>query len=157
MEGKINTFLLNSRKVVLESGAGRLYGVTGRRAAEQYRRNSDRFPAGSVFSASKEDWAILLPQIAASDDRILFVNHGRGGRRSAPLVFDALGVLALGLVLRSPEAQKACRCVPEAIRAMIVTMLAYPYLEKHLCSALEALEDGGGSAVKMAVFMLRKT
>jgi hypothetical protein len=88
-------FLVRDKKVMLDSDLSELYEVETKRLNEQVKRNRNRFPDDFMFQLTKEEWANLKSQIAASR---------WGGRRSAPFVFTEYGVLMLSSVLNSDRA-----------------------------------------------------
>ncbi|MEA3463812.1 MAG: ORF6N domain-containing protein [Patescibacteria group bacterium] len=95
IESKI--FLIRGKKVMLDRDLANLYGVTTGRLNEQVRRNIDRFPDDFMFQLSKEEFDILISQIATSS---------WGGIRKLPLVFAEQGVAMLSSVLKSKKAIK---------------------------------------------------
>lgn len=75
------------------------------------KRNIERFPQEFIFQLAKEEYEILMPQIAIS-------SSGYGGRRKLPLVFTEQGVAMLSGVLRSDAAVKMSIQVISAFAAM---------------------------------------
>jgi hypothetical protein len=91
--------IIRGQKVILDSDLAALYGVETRRLNEQVRRNMDKFPEDFMFQLTKEEFANLKSQIAAS-------SSGWGGRRKTPLVFTEHGALQAANVLNSEQADK---------------------------------------------------
>jgi len=87
--------VLQGQRVMLDADLARLYGVPTSRLNEQVRRNSNRFPDDFAFNLTKQELAILMPQIATSS---------WGGRRKPPLVFTEHGAIMAAAVLNSPRA-----------------------------------------------------
>jgi hypothetical protein len=82
---------------MLDSDLAALYGVTTFRLNEQVKRNRERFPRDFMFRLNKEEYQLLISQIATS-------KKGRGGRRFLPYVFTEHGAIMLASVLNSPRA-----------------------------------------------------
>jgi len=139
----------------LEGDAGKLYGATGRRAAEQFRRNPGRFPDGSVFRPTREEWKGLLAQFAEARAGKPPETPKRGGRRQPPLAFAPEGLLALGAVLRPPDAQAAALCGPMALCALVRGLQKYPYLEHRLDEVEAELPPNAAVVFKMVRTMLK--
>jgi hypothetical protein len=99
---RIESLILTIRgqKAMLDSDLARIYGVSTMRLNEQVKRNRDRFPADFAFQFTRQEFGILISQIAIS-------KTGRGGRRTLPWVFTEHGAIMLASVLNSPVAIEA--------------------------------------------------
>ena len=84
-------------KVMLDSGLAGLYEIPTYRLNEAVKRNIKRFPANFMFQLKKEEYEVLISQIAISKNK-------RGGRRTMPYVFTEQGVAMLSSVLNSERA-----------------------------------------------------
>ena len=102
-------FSIRGERVILDSVLAKLYGVTTARLNQQIRRNLDRFPADFMFQLTKEEYQILMLQIATS-------KRGSGGRRKLPLVFTEHGAIMAANVLNS---DRAVRTSVEVVRAFV--------------------------------------
>ena len=111
-------YLLRCKKVIIDSDLARIYGVTTRRLNEQVRRNIERFPGDFMFEIKKEEYQILMSQIATSrlestvnNNKTNIKSHPTstewGRRRKSPLVFTEYGALMLASVLNSQTAVRA--------------------------------------------------
>lgn len=89
-------YLIRGCKVMLDSDLAELYQVETRRLNEQVKRNISRFPEDFMFQLSKEEYEVLLSQIA--------IASGQGGRRNLPHVFTQEGIAMLSSVLNSERA-----------------------------------------------------
>jgi len=74
-----------------------MYGTSTTRLNEQVKRNKDRFPVDFMFQLSKQEWEVLISQIAIS-------KAGRGGRRTPPYAFTEHGAVMAANVLNSKRA-----------------------------------------------------
>ena len=117
IESKI--LLIRGKKVMLDRDLANLYGVTTGRLNEQVRRNIERFSDDFMFQLSKEEFDILISQIAILDDKnsknsedshflrsqnaILKSERGKH-RKYLPYVFTEQGVAMLSSVLNSKKA-----------------------------------------------------
>ena len=84
-------------KVMLDSDLAGLYEIPTYRLNEAVKRNIKRFPANFMFQLKKEEYEVLISQIAISKNK-------RGGRRTMPYVFTEQGVAMLSSVLNSERA-----------------------------------------------------
>lgn len=106
---KSKIHLIRGEQVMLDSDLAELYGVQTKRLNEQVRRNQDRFPEDFMFQLTKEEFANLRSQNAASS---------WGGRRNLPLVFTSMGISMLSSVLTSEVAIQANIRIMRAFVAM---------------------------------------
>jgi hypothetical protein len=103
-------YVVRGQKVMLDSDLAEIYGVPTHRLNEQVRRNISRFPHDFAFQLTRQEFAILISQIAISslDNRRTFAGTRRhGGRRKLPYVFTEHGAIMLASVLNSPVAVEA--------------------------------------------------
>ena len=120
---------IREQKVMMDFDLAKLYGVTTGRLNEQVRRNIERFPKDFSFQLTREEFKILMSQIAIS-------NMGSGGRRKLPLAFTEHGILMLSSVLHSKRAVQ----VNIAIMRTFVTMRKMLFSYADLCRRIDALE-----------------
>jgi ORF6N domain len=113
-------YVIHGHKVMLDFDLAELYGVTTSRLNEQVKRNRARFPEDFAFQLTREEWDILLSQIAIA-------NPGRGGRRTLPWAFTEHGILMLSSVLRSEQ----------AVQVNIAIMRAFVRIRKAMISHKE--------------------
>jgi phage regulator Rha-like protein len=92
--------MIRGEKVILDTDLATLYGVTTTRLNEQVKRNADRFPEDFAFRLTKDEFEILMSQIATSRTK-------HGGRRKLPLVFTEHGAIMAANVLSSKRAVQA--------------------------------------------------
>jgi hypothetical protein len=102
-------------RVLLDSDLARIYGVSTGRLNQALKRNLSRFPADFAFRLGREEFFDLLSQSVIE-------NHGRGGRQTAPWVFNERGAIMLASVLNSPV----------AIEASVLLVRAFVYLREQL-------------------------
>lgn len=88
-------YVIDEKKVMLDSDLAELYQVETKRLNEQVKRNIDRFPEDFMFQLTTEQWENLKSQFATTS---------WGGRRSLPYVFTEQGVAMLSSVLNSSTA-----------------------------------------------------
>ena len=79
-------------KVMLDFDLAEMYRVETRRLNEAVKRNIKRFPFDFMFQLTKEEWEILMSQIATSS---------WGGTRKMPYAFTEQGVAMLSGLLNS--------------------------------------------------------
>lgn len=91
--GKI--YLVDDKKVMLDSDLAQLYQVGTRRLNEQVKRNQGRFPPDFMYQLTRDQWENLKSHFATSS---------WGGRRTLPYVFTEQGVAMLSSVLNSEVA-----------------------------------------------------
>ena len=125
IESKI--LLIRGKKVMLDRDLANLYGVATGRLNEQVRRNIKRFPDDFIFQLSKEEFNILISQIATSS---------WGGTRKLPFVFTEQGVAMLSSVLNSEKAIEA----NIAIMRVFVNIRKFVSTYKGLAIKIAALE-----------------
>ncbi|GHV37240.1 hypothetical protein FACS1894178_9010 [Bacteroidia bacterium] len=77
---------IRDKKVMLDFELASMYKVETRRLNEIVRRNNKRFPADFMFQLTKDEWQILMSQIATSS---------WGGTRKLPYAFTEQGVAML--------------------------------------------------------------
>ncbi len=97
-EPRIHT--IRGQRVMLDSDLAEIYGTSTMRLNEQFRRNRKRFPADFAFVLTRQEFALLVSQIAIS-------KKGRGGRRQPPVAFTEHGAIMLASVLNSDIAVEA--------------------------------------------------
>lgn len=90
-------YLIRGQKVMLDSDLAELYGVPTSQFNQAVKRNRKRFPNDFMFQLTKSEAESLRSQFVIS-------KKGRGGRRTAPLVFTEHGVAMLSSVLNSEQA-----------------------------------------------------
>lgn len=83
--------------VVIDADLALLLGVSTSAFNQQVRRNLDRFPPGWMFELDEAAYARLKSQA-------VMANAGRGGRRTAPLVFTEHGVVMAASLMSSQRA-----------------------------------------------------
>jgi hypothetical protein len=95
-------YSIRNQQVMLDSDLAALYQADTGRLNEAVKRNVLRFPERFRFQLTKEEFEVLISQIAISksDDE----KDSRGGRRKAPYVFTEQGIAMLSTVLRSDVA-----------------------------------------------------
>jgi len=86
---------LRGCKVMLDFHLAEAYQVETRRLNESVKRNIKRFPSDFMFQLTKEEWKILMSQIATSS---------WGGTRKLPYAFTEQGVAMLSGLLNSDVA-----------------------------------------------------
>jgi phage regulator Rha-like protein len=106
---------IRGRRVILDAGLAKVYGVTTTRLNQQVRRNADRFPEDFAFQLTADEFAALMLQIATS-------KKGRGGRRKLPLAFTEHGAIMAANVLNSPRAVQMSVFVVRAFVKMRETL-----------------------------------
>jgi hypothetical protein len=102
---------IRGHKVMLDSSLAKLYGVQTRRLNERVKRNRGRFPADFMFQLSREEFDVLMSQIATS-------KTARGGRRKRPFVFTEHGAIMLASILNTEVAIEASIYVVRAFVRM---------------------------------------
>lgn len=135
--------LIRGKRVMLDSDLAELYGVTTSRLNEQVKRNAERFPGDFMFRLEPQEVARLRSQIAISND-------GRGGRRTAPLVFTEHGALMLASILSSPTAIQASIYVVRAFVRLRAVLASHVELARKL-KELETRYDEQFKAVFLAI------
>jgi hypothetical protein len=85
-------FEIRGYQVMLDADLARIYHVETRRLNEAVKRNIGRFPLEFMFQLTKDEYANLMSQFAASS---------WGGRRKLPFAFTEHGVIMLSSVLNS--------------------------------------------------------
>ncbi len=103
-------YTIRGQSVMLDSDLAEVYGVETRRINEAVKRNPKRFTPLYSFQLDKNEWDILMSQIATSKT----VGDARGGRRKLPHVFTEHGAVMLATVLNSGRAIQASMAVVEA-------------------------------------------
>lgn len=103
-------YTVRDRAVMLDSDLAEVYGVETRRINEAVKRNPKRFTAMYSFQLDKNEWDVLMSQVATSKTR----SDARGGRRKLPHVFTEHGAVMLATVLNSDRAIAASMAVVEA-------------------------------------------
>ena len=132
IEGMV--YALRGRRVMIDADLAALYETETRSVNQAVRRNLERFPEEFVFRLTAEEWQSLRSQIGIS-------NEGRGGRRSAPLVFTEHGAVMLATVLNSPRAVRASIEIVRAFVRLRALMTTHADLAKKIAE-LEARYDG---------------
>ena len=59
-------YTIRGTQVMLDSDLAALYGTETRRINESVKRNSERFPVSFCFQLTREEYDILMSQIATS-------------------------------------------------------------------------------------------
>ena len=90
-------FNVRGKRVLLDAGLARFYGVTTFNLNKAVARNPDRFPSDFAFRLTPGESRALIFQSGIS-------KPGRGGTRKPATVFTEQGVAMLASVLRSPRA-----------------------------------------------------
>lgn len=88
-------YIIRNKKVMLDKDLAELYGVKTTLFNQSVRRNIKRFPSDFMFQLDRNEFKILISQIATSS---------WGGTRKLPLVFTEQGVAMLSSVLNSDRA-----------------------------------------------------
>jgi len=88
-------FEIRGCKVMLDFHLAEMYQVETRRLNESVKRNIKRFPPDFMFQLTKEEWEILMSQIATSS---------WGGTRKLSYAFTEQGVAMLSGLLNSDVA-----------------------------------------------------
>ena len=97
-ERRAGIFMVQGRRVILDSALAKLYGVPTKRLNGQVRRNPHRFPPDFAFLLTSAEWEAVRSQIAVS-------TCGRPPyRRFLPYVFTECGALMAAGLLKSPRA-----------------------------------------------------
>ena len=132
-------YLIRGQKVMLDSDLSALYQVETRRLNEQVNRNKERFPEDFMFQLRKDEFEILISQIATS--RLRAGKAGWGGRRKLPYAFTEQGAAMLSSVLNSPTAIS----VNIQIIRVFTKMRALLMTHKDILQQLEKIEKKMGS------------
>ena len=86
---------IRGQKVMLDFDLANMYQVETRRLNESAKRNIKQFPDDFMFQLTKQEWEILMSQIATSS---------WGGTRKLPFTFTEQGVAMLSGLLNSDVA-----------------------------------------------------
>jgi hypothetical protein len=119
---------IRGQKVILDSDLARVFGVPTFRFNEAVKRNRQRFPDDFLFQLTREEYSILISQIA--------ISSLHGGRRKLPYAFTENGAIMAANVLNSPEAVRMSVFVVRAF----VKMRELLGGTKELAKQLAALE-----------------
>lgn len=131
---------IRGQKVILDSDLARIFGVPTFRFNEAVKRNLERFPNDFMFQLTREEYSILISQIA--------ISSSHGGRRKLPYAFTENGAVMAANVLNSPAAVRMSVFVVRAFVQMrdllggtkkLAKQLAD--LEKKLTSRLDVHES----------------
>jgi hypothetical protein len=133
-------FLIRGQKVMLDSDLAEIYGVTTARLNQQVSRNIHRFPKDFAFQLTREEFGILMLQIATS-------KTGRGGRRKLPWVFTEHGAIMLASVLNTPVAVHASVRVVRAFVRLREMLASNRELAQKLAQ-MERKLDGHDTAIR---------
>ena len=112
-------------KVMLDSDLAGLYEIPTYRLNEAVKRNIKRFPANFMFQLKKEEYEVLISQIAISKNK-------RGGRRTMPYVFTEQGVAMLSSVLKSKQAIQINMQIIDAFVKMRQMVIEHKDLAKRI-------------------------
>jgi len=85
--------LIRGRKVMLSRDLAALYGIASSTLNQKIKSNIERFPEHSAFQLTRQEFKILLTQIAMP-------GTGRGGRGKLPWVLTENGVATLSILMR---------------------------------------------------------
>ena len=122
-------YIVRGQRVMLDADLANLYGVATSRLNEQVKRNRERFPPDFLFRLTREEFQVLISQLATS--------KGRGGRRKLPLVFTEHGAIMAASVLNSERAIEMSVHVVRAFIKLRDTLAGH----KKLARKLEELEQ----------------
>jgi hypothetical protein len=121
----LRILLVRGQRVLLDADLAKLYGVTTARLNEQVRRNAVRFPADFMFRLDKQEFVVLMSQIATS-------KGGRGGTRKLPLAFTEHGAIMAAAVLNTARAIQTSVYVVRAFVQMRDALAGHNDLAKKL-------------------------
>ncbi|HTQ99104.1 MAG TPA: ORF6N domain-containing protein [Candidatus Acidoferrum sp.] len=143
-------FIINDKKVILDSDLASLYGVETKRLNEQVTRNIERFPVDFCFPLKNHDLVNLRSQIATSSS----AKPAHGGRRSVIRAFTEHGAIMAASVLNSPRAIEVSVFVVRAFVSLRDHSLATRELG-HKLDELERKVAGHGNAIGSLVKAIR--
>lgn len=136
---------VRKQRVMLDSDLAHLYGVPTFRLNQAIKRNAERFPPDFRFQLTREEFARLISQIAASNAEVSgnegdalnssqFVMSSRKHRGAAylPWAFTEHGALMAATVLNSPRAVQMSLFVVRAFVQMREELLAHATVFKRL-------------------------
>jgi phage regulator Rha-like protein len=124
---------LRGQKVILDADLAALYGVPVKHLNQQVKRNARRFPKDFLFRLSREEYADLRSQSAASQS-------GHGGRRYMPLAFTEHGAIMAATVLNSKRAMQMSIFVVRAFVRMREALTANRQIASKLAELEQRLE-----------------
>ncbi len=128
--------IVRGHAVMLDSDLAEVYGMETRRINEAVKRNPKRFTEIYSFQLDKNEWDILMPQVATSKPGA----DGRGGRRKPPRVFTEHGAVMLATVLNSDRAITASMAVVEAFVRLRRTLDANRSLARRINELAEKVD-----------------
>jgi len=115
---------IRGQKVLLDQDVAKIYGVQTKRINEAVRNNLDKFPAGYIYSLTKEEWDVLKSKFSTSK---------RGGKVKLPTAFPEKGLYMLATILKSRQATAATFTIIETfskIRELSRTITALSAAKK---------------------------
>ena len=122
-------YLIQGKRVMLDSDLAELYGVETKQVNRAVKRNPERFPQDFYFQLSEQEVTDLKCQFGTS-------SSWGGPRRARPHAFTEQGVAMLSSVLRSREAA----VVNVQIMRAFVAMREVISVHKELSLKFEQLE-----------------
>jgi phage regulator Rha-like protein len=122
-------FVLEGRRVILDSDLAELYGVEVKRLNEQVKRNSERFPLDFVFRVRAGDLRSQIATSKAQPKTKSPVPSRRGGRRYQPYAFTEHGAIMAATVLNSKR----------AVEMSIFVVRAFVHMREALSTNLKIL------------------
>jgi hypothetical protein len=129
---KAPSYLLEAKRLILDSDLARLYGVSTKRLNEQVRRNRARFPNDFIFQLTGAEKA----EVVANCDHLARLKFSS----TLPYAFTEYGTIMAANVLNS---ERAVRTSVQVIRAFVQlrAMLASNAELSHKLNELEKKYD----------------
>ena len=131
-------FVVRGKRVMLDSGLAKLYGVATRVLNQAVRRNRERFPGDFVLELTNQE-------VMRSRSQSVILNVGRGSNvKHLPLAFTEHGAIMSATVLNSPRAVQMTVFVVRAFVKMRESLLVNAVLAREVAalrSRVDLLDD----------------